>query len=117
MTDGQNTYLHEMTDSAYARQTPTYWNSNAPRSSDVYSVVPTTPAGDALLKRICDQSKLGPNSTVYTIGFELDGEPEAKAALLDCASDAGTHYLVNGVEISTAFQNIADEIVTLKLTN
>jgi len=35
----------------------------------------------------------------------------------DCASAPSTFYLVNGVEISTAFQSIADEIVNLKLTN
>ena len=57
------------------------------------------------------------NSTVYTIGFELDGQPKAKTALGDCASSLSTFYLVDGVDISTAFQNIADEIVNLKLIN
>ncbi len=52
-----------------------------------------------------------------TIGFELAGQPKAEAALKDCASAPSTFYLVNGVEISTAFKNIADEIVNLKLTN
>ena len=41
----------------------------------------------------------------------------AEAALGDCASSPATFYLVNGVEISTAFQNIADEIVNLRLMN
>ncbi len=124
MSDGQNTKLHQIVDSIYKLNSLTYWNTTVPSSAAKFAVVDNNRTnsagvgeGDVLLKQICDQSKLGQNSTVYTIGFELAGEPKAEAALRDCASSDSTFYLVNGVEISTAFQNIADEIVTLKLTN
>ncbi len=119
MSDGQNTKLNMIHDSDYAQHTPSYWDTNAPKSGEKFALIDNgmTGAGDVVLKQICDQSKLGFNSTVYTIGFELAGQPLAEAALGDCASSPSTFYLVNGVEISTAFANIADEIVNLKLTN
>jgi len=119
MSDGQNTKLNAIRDNIYSQRTVSYWNSTAPRSSEKYALVDNdrTGEGDAVLKQICDAAKLGSNSTVYTIGFELAGQPLAEEAMSDCASAPSTFYLVNGVEISTAFQSIADEIVNLKLTN
>jgi Flp pilus assembly protein TadG len=127
MSDGQNTRLNEVRDSAYALHTVNYWNTNAPRGSDKVATVDNNRTvnvggqnlgqGDALLTTICSQSKTGSNSIVYTIGFELAGEPLATAALKDCASSASTFYLVDGVDLGTAFRDIADAIVNLKLTN
>ncbi len=119
MSDGQNTKLNEIEDEEYAEHTPDWWNSNNPPSGSKVTVIDSaqTGEGDVLLKQICDQAKLGQNATVYTIGFELAGQPVAQAALEDCSSSLSTHYLVEGVDINTAFQNIADEIVTLKLTH
>ena len=118
MSDGQNTKLNEIIDYYYNLRTPDYWDQNSPGSAKT-AVVDNeqTGEGDDLLKTICNQAKVGVNSTIYTIGFELDDQPEAAAAMLDCASSLTTHYLVNGVEISTAFKNIADDIVNLKLVN
>ena len=118
MSDGQNTRLNEVEDAVYNGQTPDYWNTNSPGSAKI-SIIDSesTGEGDVILKDICDQAKIGVNSTVYTIGFELAGQPTAAAALLDCSSSPTTNYLVDGVDITTAFQNIADEIVNLKLTN
>lgn len=119
MSDGQNTRLNEIDPSAYEKHTPDYWNVNAPGRGEKITVIDNdrTGQGDRLLKDICDQAKVGVNSTVYTIGFELGGQPKAKIALGDCSSSLSTFYLVDGVDISTAFQNIADEIVNLKLIN
>jgi Flp pilus assembly protein TadG len=119
MSDGKNTKLHEIKDHVYDNYSPWYWNNNEPSWGQKTAVVDNdkTGEGDVLLKSICDQLKLGMNTTVYTIGFELASEPAAAAALEDCASSLSTHYLVEGVEISTAFQNIAGEIVNLKLIN
>ncbi len=119
MSDGQNTRLNEINDDDYDDHSPDWWNSNNPPSGSKIRVIDNaaTGEGDVLLKQICDQAKLGLNSTVYTIGFELAGQPAAQAALEDCSSSLTTHYLVEGVDITTAFQNIADEIVNLKLTN
>jgi hypothetical protein len=119
MSDGQNTKLNEIVGWRYSMHSPDYWNTNAPTSSEKITIIDNeqTGQGDRLLKDICDQAKIGTNSTIYTIGFELAGEPNATAALEDCASSLSTHYLVDGAELSTAFRNIADEIVTLKLIN
>jgi len=129
MSDGKNTKLNEIVPVQYSAHTPAYWNQNAPTSSQKISIidndnsVTTDPdgtrrgQGDRLLKDICEAARIGVNSTIYTIGFELAGEPIAIAALDACASSPTTAYLVEGVDITTAFQNIADEIVNLKLTN
>ncbi len=119
MSDGQNTRLHEIDDDIYDNNPPDWWNSNNPPSGSKIRVIDNvaTGEGDVLLGQICDQAKLGLNATVYTIGFELAGQAAAQAALEDCSSSLTTHYLVEGVDITTAFQNIADEIVNLKLTN
>lgn len=123
MSDGDNTRLHEIreTDSStkYSDHSVEWWDVNYPPSGYKYAVIDDqkTGEGDALLKDICDQNKFGQNATVYTIGFEVSDNEDAQAALQDCASSLSTYYLVEGVDISTAFQNIADEIVTLKLTN
>ena len=131
MSDGKNTKYKEMVPGAYASQSPAYWNVNAPTNSQKITIIDNDNSvqtdndgsrrgqGDRLLKDICDAAKADPasNATIYTIGFELDGEELAINALENCASSLSTHYLVDGVEISTAFQNIADEIVELKLTH
>ena len=119
MSDGQNTRLNEINDDDYDDQSPDWWNTNNPPPGTKVSIINSeaTGEGDVLLKQICDQAKLGLNATVYTIGFELAGQPVAQAALEDCSSSLTTHYLVEGVDITTAFQNIANEIVNLKLTN
>ncbi|MDH3665580.1 MAG: hypothetical protein OEN23_01475, partial [Paracoccaceae bacterium] len=117
--DRQNTRLNEINDDDYDDQSPDWWNTNNPPPGTKVSIINSeaTGEGDVLLKQICDQAKLGLNATVYTIGFELAGQPVAQAALEDCSSSLTTHYLVEGVDITTAFQNIANEIVNLKLTN
>ena len=119
MSDGQNTRLNEIVDDTYDDHSPAWWHVNNPPSGAKVSIIDSesTGEGDVILKQICDQAKVGENATVYTIGFELQGQPVAQAALEDCSSSLSTHYLVEGVEITTAFQNIADEIVNLKLTH
>jgi len=119
MSDGKNTKLNKIVDGIYSQHTPAYWNSTPPTNGQKLAYVDNekTGEGDRMLKSICDQIKAGPSATIFTIGFELAGEPVATAALKDCASSLSTFYEVDGVEISTAFQNIADEIITLKLMN
>jgi Flp pilus assembly protein TadG len=119
MSDGQNTKLNEIRDDLYYEKSPDYWDENKPRRGEKIAVVDNdrTGEGDDLLRAICDQAKIGANSTLYTIGFELADEPKATAVLEYCASSLTTHYLVDGAELSAAFKNIADDIVNLKLTN
>lgn len=119
MSDGQNTRLHEVDDEVYASETPDYWNSNDP-GSDRKRVIDNENdgIGDTKLAEICTAAKAGTNVVVYTIAFEVADEPLAQTALQNCASDpVATYYPVEGVDISKAFQNIAEEIVNLKLVN
>jgi Flp pilus assembly protein TadG len=123
MSDGANTKLHEIHD---GESSPTYtdysvdwWDQNYPPSGYKYEVVDdeSTGVGDDHLKSICDRAKIGANSTVYTVGFEVSGNADARAALRDCASSPSTYYLAEGDALLTAFKNIANEIVNLKLVN
>ena len=119
MSDGQNTRLNEIDYNLYNQYAPDYLNAKNPSSGQKISIINSeaTGEGDVILKQICDQAKLGDNATVYTIGFELADQPVARAALEDCSSALSTHYLVERAALTTAFQNIADEIANLKLIN
>jgi hypothetical protein len=102
MSDGQNTRLNEI--SRYGRK---YRVIDNERRGD----------GDPILANICAAAKTGANSVVYTIGFELAGQPTAIAALNSCRTNPTTSYLVDGIDLTAAFANIADDIVNLKLNN
>jgi len=119
MSDGQNTKLNEIVDKKYNNKSPKYWNENKPRSGEKIAVIDNEARGDGdpILADICAAVKTGANSIVYTIGFELAGEANAIAALNSCRTNPSTSYLVDGLDLSAAFKNIADDIVNLKLIN
>lgn len=71
--------------------------------------------GDAKLYEICNAFKANPNTVIYAIGYEVSADSQAFTALSGCATNAATSYLVEGVEISTAFANIANDLEILKL--
>ncbi|MBY8975853.1 VWA domain-containing protein [Rhodobacteraceae bacterium NNCM2] len=129
MTDGVNTNLNRIRDEKYnAKESPAeYYHENAP-GGDKYTAVNGT-NGNLLLQDICEAVKTQPKQPIiYTIGFELNvntnaartAKRELKKCALDPSPDArdpyATHFEVEGVEISTAFQIIAEEIKRLKLT-
>ncbi|MEO0819065.1 MAG: pilus assembly protein [Pseudomonadota bacterium] len=106
-----------------------YWDTHIPSDSERYSLInnesgATKGDGDDLLKDICDAMKFDVvdgvqvprNTVIYTIGFELSDSVVAQDALADCASSASTAYLVEGLQISTAFAAIAAELQELRLT-
>ena len=65
------------------------------------------------LNQICTAAKAN-NVIVFSIGFEVEDGP---ADLLeDCASSRSHFYRVEGLEITTAFQSIANAIGKLRLT-
>ena len=119
MSDGANTELRKMDAATYASRSPDYWETYSPPSGSVTKIIDNINQGDGdpLLSDICAVARNGANTIVYSIGFEVSNNASAQAALQDCASSLSTYYLVEGVEISAAFQNIADEITNLKLTN
>ncbi|MFQ5622884.1 MAG: pilus assembly protein TadG-related protein [Paracoccaceae bacterium] len=116
MTDGANTRQYRIRPSVYANRSPDYWNSNAPRSRYLERLVDNDigAKGDRLMHTICDAAKAR-NIVIYTIGFELSSDPAAAAALSQCASATDNHFLVEGVQISSAFQTIAANIQKLRL--
>ena len=115
MSDGRNTRLQSVNDALYERFPLDWWNANFDQG--LLTVQVNDREGDLMLEEICTAVKGASNVLVYTIGFEITGSQQAQDALFGCASSLSTYYLVEGVEISTAFQNIADEITNLKLTN
>ncbi len=68
---------------------------------------------DRRLSEICSAAK-SQGIIVYTIGFEVT--TSSSAVLASCASSPSHFFLVNGLEIETAFQSIARQINQLRLT-
>ena len=63
---------------------------------------------------VCDAAKNN-EIVVFTIGFEVT--TSSAQVMQDCASSESHFYRVEGVEISDAFNAIAQTIQRLKLTN
>lgn len=68
---------------------------------------------DARLDAICTAAK-DKGDIVFAIGFELSDS--AATLLRNCATSVNQFYRVNGLEITTAFQSIANAIGKLRLT-
>lgn len=80
--------------------------------NEPYSAVGPS-AKDERLSRICRAAR-DAGIIVYTIGFEVT--QHSADVLRDCASSPSHFYLVEGIEITDAFQAIARQIDQLKLT-
>jgi Flp pilus assembly pilin Flp len=53
---------------------------------------------------------------VYTVGFQIHNTPDAQNLMKDCASSATHAYLAsNGAELRTAFQEIGNNITSLRI--
>lgn len=120
MTDGLNTRLHRIDDDEYAAEPLTYWDVTRPTNAQREIIINNNSnndyPGDDLLDDICTALKTAPNVTIYTIGFEIADGGQADQALDDCASDPeSTAFLVEGIDISNAFGNIAAQLGNLKL--
>lgn len=112
MTDGVNTNHLRIKDDYYDDYSIEYWHTHSASSSRRELVVNQN-MGDGYLQNICDRAKAA-GITVYTIGFEVAGTP-AEGKMLNCASSPNNAFFVEGVEISDAFQVIANDIDQLKL--
>ena len=75
--------------------------------------------GDAYLDDICDAAR-AKNITVYSIAMGTDSDPaedaRGKAALENCASAPSFYYETSGAELVAIFEEIADQITDLRLT-
>ncbi len=89
------------------------YSRNADRNfwNDIVTTTETA-AKDARLQQICDASK-AKGFVVFTIGFEVTDR--AAQVMSDCASSPAHFYRVEGLEIETAFNSIANQITALRL--
>ncbi len=123
MTDGGNTDQRRVKWSTYnwvrSNWGSNWFNNNYPNSGWLQDYVWNNKnswsngEGDDLMHDICDAAKSA-GIVVYTIGFEVTDITASKLSY--CATDASKHYLVEGVDISTAFDQIAADVQSLKLT-
>ncbi len=89
------------------------YNSSATRSFWDNIITRTdTAVKDARLKQICDASK-AKGIIIFSIGFEVTDR--AADVMAECASSPSHFYRVEGIEISTAFNSIANQINALRL--
>ena len=66
-------------------------------------------------KRICDEAKKN-DIVVYTIGFQIKSGSLPDAMLKYCASDPSKYYLVESLDIGSAFKSIAASVNALRIT-
>jgi hypothetical protein len=73
-------------------------------------------------KAICDAMKTPPADgaspvIVYTVGFDIGDDEDAKDVMASCATDAAHAYLANtGTELSDAFKAIGENITSLRVS-
>ncbi|MEM7190214.1 MAG: Tad domain-containing protein [Pseudomonadota bacterium] len=74
---------------------------------------PSISTGERYFEQICDLAKAR-GVIVYTIAFEASYT--ASQQMADCASSASTFYDVDGIDLVAAFEQIAQDISKLRLT-
>lgn len=78
----------------------------------------TNGLSDYQARQICSAMKTGTGITVYTVGFDLGGNPTAIDTLKMCASDPSKFYnAADGGALRYAFRDIAIQLSQLRLTN
>jgi hypothetical protein len=93
------------------QQRPKQYNyPRSPEGSGGNTVYQTGAAASTSLRRVCQVAK-SKGVIIFTIGFYT-----SSADLTTCASSASHFYNVTGSGISLAFQSIANNIQSLKLT-
>lgn len=66
-------------------------------------------------RRLCAEAKAN-GVIVYTIGFRINTSQDSDDLLLECASDASKYYLVESLDIQSAFDSIAASVNALRIT-
>lgn len=66
-------------------------------------------------KRICDSAQAD-GMVVYTIGFQISPGSLPETMLQYCASDPSKYYLVESLDIQSAFDSIAASVNALRIT-
>lgn len=111
MTDGNVSAQYRPKVYAYPRSC----NSATTGNSGCANV--TQSAADAVTRMyaVCNRAKDN-GVIVFTIGFDVTNNTNAKTEMRNCASSASHFYDVSGLNIGTAFQSIATAIHKIRLT-
>ncbi|MEP5154010.1 Tad domain-containing protein [Planktotalea sp.] len=127
MTDGQNSSASRIESWAYDSSSDYYhwsrynlWyylyrNVSSRSRSSFYETKYTASQGDTLLDNICEAAK-DKGIVIWSIGFEVEENSDAADVMESCASSPSHFFLVEGIEISDAFDAIARQINQLRLT-
>ena len=68
----------------------------------------------AQLKRVCDVAKEN-NILVYTIGFDINSGGDSDHLLEYCATASSYYFFVEGLDINSAFEDIAASLNALRI--
>lgn len=120
MTDGNIRYQQRPKSSAYDSSSERqYWATHQLSSS--YATLSSSSSRNSdenyrvsQFLSLCDRAK-EEGVVVFTIGFDVSETSGAYDEMLSCASSAGHFYHVEGLELVTAFDQIAATIESLKL--
>jgi len=113
MTDGNVSAQYRPKVYAYPRAC----NAATTGSASTACTTTTQSAADAVTRMyaVCNRAKNN-GVTVFTIGFDVTNNTNAKTEMRNCASSASHFYDVSGLDITTAFQSIATAIQKIRLT-
>lgn len=120
MTDGNIRYQQRPKASAYDTASErAYWAANRLTSSNAVLSTSSAQNSDEAFRRtqflsLCQLAKDN-DVLVFTIGFDVPAGSAAYQDMRSCASSAGHFYHVEGLELVTAFEQIASTIEKLKL--
>ncbi len=114
MTDGENVNTLRLKSRWYDNVADyDFWNTRrVPWSSRYLFYKYTARQADAMLDSICSAAK-AKGITVYTVGFEVQNH--GANVMRQCATSPSHFFRVEGLEISEAFQAIANQINRLRL--
>ncbi|MFQ5622881.1 MAG: pilus assembly protein TadG-related protein [Paracoccaceae bacterium] len=114
MTDGNVRYQRRPKSKYYRNSSHySYWAQHYLGSHYSYQYTAEDDATNMFLD-MCNMAKQN-GVTIFTIGFEV--APEAANEMTQCATSPSHFYLVDGLDIHSAFQSIATTIHKLKLVN
>ena len=120
MTDGNIRYQQRPKPTSYDSSSErAHWASNQLNSSNAVLSSSSSQNSDEDFRveqflALCQQAK-DAGILVFTIGFDISETDDAYDEMRDCASSAGHFYHVAGLELVTAFDQIASTIEKLKL--
>ena len=88
---------------------PNHWGDSQPAN-------PHRGATNALTNRLCTNAK-NEGIIIYTVSYDPSGDADIQSLMQSCATTPENSFLANDAsELSSAFQQIGQQIVALRLT-